>query len=159
MWFRRNPALATVAALLMLALAGGFAGVTWQWRKAEHNRAMAEKVVELVTHRLLAQADAEHNPLGRNLTVRELLDRAAAEVGGWVGDQPDIEARVREMIGGAYLSLGQYDRAEEHLLRGDPPRRAIPGAGRPWYAGGHQPAGYTPRPDEPIRRGRTAPTP
>ncbi len=115
MWFRRNPALATVAALLMLALAGGFAGVTWQWRKAEHNRAMAEKVVELVTHRLLAQADAEHNPLGRNLTVRELLDRAAAELGGWVGDQPDIEARVREMIGGAYLSLGQYDRAEEHL--------------------------------------------
>jgi tetratricopeptide (TPR) repeat protein/tRNA A-37 threonylcarbamoyl transferase component Bud32 len=115
LWCRRNPALATAAALLMLALAGGFAGVTWQWRKAEHNRAMAEKVVELVTRRLLAQADAEHDPLARNLTVRELLDRAAAELGGWVGDQPDIEARVREMIGGAYLSLGQYDRAEEHL--------------------------------------------
>ncbi len=115
MWCRRNPALATAAMLLTLALTGGFAGVIWQWRKTEHNRALAEKVVEFVTLRLLAQADAEHDPLGKNLKVRELLDRAAAELGGWAGDQLDIEARLREMIGGAYLSLGEYPRAEEQL--------------------------------------------
>jgi eukaryotic-like serine/threonine-protein kinase len=115
MWCRRNPALATAAALVVLAMAGGFAGVTWQWRTAEHHRARAEKVVELVSRRLLAQADAEHDPLAKNKTVRELLDNAAANIGGWVGGEPDIEARLRETIGGAYLSLGQHERAEQHL--------------------------------------------
>jgi serine/threonine-protein kinase len=115
MWCRRNPVLATVAVLLILALAGGFAGVTWKWGEAEHERRKAEAVVELVTRRLLAQASPELDPLGKNFTVRELLDRAAAQLGGWVDRQPDIEAKVRETIGVAYLSLGEYDRAEKHL--------------------------------------------
>ncbi|MGP0063503.1 MAG: protein kinase domain-containing protein [Isosphaeraceae bacterium] len=115
MWCRRNPALASAAALLLLSMAVGFAGVAWQWRKAERNLAAAETLFELVGRRLLAQADAEHDPLAKNKTVRELLDNAAANIGGWVGGAPDVEARLRETIGGAYLSLGQYDRAEEHL--------------------------------------------
>jgi eukaryotic-like serine/threonine-protein kinase len=115
MWCRRNPALAVAASLLVVAVAAGFAGVTWQWRMAEHERAKAEVVVELVSRRLLAQADTEHDPLDKNKTVRELLDDAANSIGGWVGGEPDIEARIRETIGGAYLSLNQYDRAEQHL--------------------------------------------
>ncbi len=115
MWFRRNPAPGIAAALVVLAIAVGFAGVAWQWRKAEHNLAATEALFDLVSRRLLAQADAEHDPLARDKTVRELLDNASANIGGWVGGDPDIEARVRETIGGAYLSLGQYDRAEQHL--------------------------------------------
>ena len=77
MWCRRNKALASLAALLMLALVGGLAGVTWKWREADHERAKAEAVNELLTRRLLAQASLELDPLAKNLTVRELLDRAA----------------------------------------------------------------------------------
>ncbi len=76
MWCRRNKALASLAALLMLALVGGLAGVTWKWREADHERAKAEAVNELLTQRLLAQASLELDPLAKNLTVRELLDRA-----------------------------------------------------------------------------------
>ncbi len=117
MWCRRNPALATAAALLAMALAGGFAGVAWQWRKTEYQRATAEKVVELVSRRLLAQADAEHDPLGRNPTVRDLLDDTEATLGGWLDGQPDVEAQVRETIGGAYLSLNDLERAEKQLRK------------------------------------------
>jgi eukaryotic-like serine/threonine-protein kinase len=68
-----------------------------------------------LTRRLLAQSSLELDPLAKNLTVRELLDRAGSQLGGWLDGQPEIEAKIRETIGGAYLSLGQYDRAETHL--------------------------------------------
>ena len=115
MWCRRNKALASLAALLMLALVGGFAGVTWKWREADHERAKAEAVNDLLTQQLLAQSSLELDPLAKNLTVRELLDRAGSQLGGWLDGQPEIEAKIRETIGAAYLSLGQYDRAETHL--------------------------------------------
>ena len=115
MWCRRNKALASLAALLLLALVGGLAGVTWKWREADHERAKAEAVNELLIQRLLAQASLELDPLAKNLTVRELLDRAGSQLGGWLDGQPEIEAKVRETIGGAYLSLGRYDKAETHL--------------------------------------------
>jgi tetratricopeptide (TPR) repeat protein/predicted Ser/Thr protein kinase len=35
MWSRRNPAIAIMAASLILALVGGLAGTTWKWREAE----------------------------------------------------------------------------------------------------------------------------
>ncbi len=115
MWCRRNKALATLAALFVVALLGGFAGVTWKWREADHERRKAEAVNDLLTRRLLAQASADLDPLAQNLTVRELLDRAGSQLGGWLDGQPDVEAKVRETIGGAYLSLGQYEKAEPHL--------------------------------------------
>jgi len=115
MWCRRNRALAGLAALLVLALFGGLAGITWKWREADRERTKAEAVNELLTERLLGQASAEMDPLAKNLTVRELLDRTAAQLGGWLDGQRDVEAKVRETIGGAYLSLGQYDKAEPHI--------------------------------------------
>ena len=115
MWCRRNPGLGTAVALVVLAVAVGFTGIVWQWRRAEHNLAATEALFELISRRLLAQADAEHDPLAKNKTVRELLENAASNIGGWAGGSLDIEARIRETIGGAYLSLGQFDRAEDQL--------------------------------------------
>jgi len=115
MWCRRNRGLAAMAALVLLAVVGGLAGVTWKWREADRQRKSAEALNELLTERLLVQASPELDPLAKNLTVRELLDRTAAKLGGWLDGQPEVEARIRATIGGAYLSLGHYDRAETHL--------------------------------------------
>ncbi len=41
-WCRRNPALAAMAALLLLALSSGMAGITWKWREADRQRNQAE---------------------------------------------------------------------------------------------------------------------
>jgi serine/threonine-protein kinase len=65
MWCRRNKALASLAALFVLALVGGLAGVTWKWREADHERAKAEAINELLTRRLLAQASLELDPLAK----------------------------------------------------------------------------------------------
>jgi serine/threonine protein kinase/WD40 repeat protein len=42
-WGRRNPALATLTALVVALAAVGFAGVAWQWREAEQLRHAAEE--------------------------------------------------------------------------------------------------------------------
>jgi tetratricopeptide (TPR) repeat protein len=41
-WARRNPAVASLATGLLVAMAVGLIGVTWQWRKAASNLAAAE---------------------------------------------------------------------------------------------------------------------
>ncbi len=115
MWCRRNKALASLAALLILSVLGGFAGVTWKWRDADRHLHKAEKVNELLNQRLLAHASPDFDLQAKNRTVAELLDHAAAQLGGWLDGDPEVEAAVRETIGGAYLALGQYDHAETHL--------------------------------------------
>jgi hypothetical protein len=115
MWCRRNRALAAVAALLVLALFGGIAGIAWKWRDATRERIKAEVVNELLTQRLLSWASVDLDPRFKHLTVRELIDRASAQLGGWLEGQPDVEARIRETIGGAYLSLGENSLAALHI--------------------------------------------
>jgi tetratricopeptide (TPR) repeat protein len=41
-WARRNPAVASLGGLAALIFLGGFAGVTWQWSRAEANLRRAE---------------------------------------------------------------------------------------------------------------------
>jgi tRNA A-37 threonylcarbamoyl transferase component Bud32/tetratricopeptide (TPR) repeat protein len=112
---RRNPLPTALATLLALASIGGFIGVTWMWRAADRERIKSERVNEFLTKKLLAQASPELNPRGAGVTVVELLDRASAVLGGEFDGQPAIEAAIRETIGGSYLSLGQYAKAEPHL--------------------------------------------
>jgi eukaryotic-like serine/threonine-protein kinase len=111
MWCQRNRGLAAMAALLVLAVLGGIAGIAWKWREADHERTKTEAVNELLTRRLLSWASVELDPESKNLTVRELIDRASAQLGGWLEGQPEVEARIRETIGGVYLSLGQNEQA------------------------------------------------
>jgi serine/threonine protein kinase/Tfp pilus assembly protein PilF len=54
---------------------------------------------------------------GQGVTVRELLDRSAGELGPYFAEQPRVELRLRRTIGDAYRKLGLYDDAEQHLPR------------------------------------------
>ncbi len=114
-WCRRNPALAAALLLTVGSFLAGFAGVAWKWREAEHERARTTFINQFLNDRLLAAASPERDPLGKNLTVRELLDRASAQLGGLVQEQPEIESALRETVGGAYLALGEVEKAREHL--------------------------------------------
>ena len=98
----------------MIALVTGFAGVTWQWREASRNAARSAALVDYLAHRVLAEGSTEINPIGSNLTVRQLLDRAASRIAGDFQGQPDIEAAIRETVAGAYDSLGEFARAAPH---------------------------------------------
>ena len=62
--------------------------------------------------------------LGREITVREVLDRAAERIHlGSLGNQPEIEAAVRMTVGRTYKALGLYDAAEVHVRAAEAARR------------------------------------
>jgi hypothetical protein len=87
-----------------------------------HQRAVARAVNDFLKHDLLGQADIANQPRpagqgerSRDITVREVLDRAAAGIEGKFRDQVEVEAAIRQTIGDAYQALGAYDKAREQL--------------------------------------------
>jgi tetratricopeptide (TPR) repeat protein len=89
-----------------------------QKQRADEEAAIAKAVNEFLQTDLLAQADPykQASP-GRDHTLRAALDRAAARVGGRFEKQPLVEAALRQTIGQAYHSLGEYQKAQQHLER------------------------------------------
>jgi len=64
---------------------------------------------------MLSAADPTKS--GPDVPVREVLDVAAQRVESELGDDPIIEATMRDTIGQTYLQLGIYEPAETHLVR------------------------------------------
>lgn len=59
-------------------------------------------------------------PLEKNLTVRQLLDRASHNLDRNKSiSHPEVDARIRFIIGKAYASIGLYDAAEYQLLKSE----------------------------------------
>ncbi|MEP7346228.1 MAG: tetratricopeptide repeat protein, partial [Gemmatimonadaceae bacterium] len=64
---------------------------------------------------MLASSDPS-NALGKEMTVREVLDKAATKVGSRdLQLQPEVRAGVETTIGQTYFALGLYDQARPHL--------------------------------------------
>ena len=83
--------------------------------EAERRRQQADRTVAFLT-RILSGADPEV-ARGREITVREVLDDAAARVDVELMDQPEVALEVHSVIAGAYANLRQYRLAERHLER------------------------------------------
>ena len=176
MWCRRNPVLAALSASLTLALIGGMAGVVWKWRDAEYQKKLlgiardqtvternaaidsrdeAQAINHFLTDELLGQASPERNPRGLKITAEALLERASNEIGA-SRLPPRIEAALRNTIGATYLSLGEYTKAEPHILTATRDPRACPRSGPSRYPRHDRPLGDTPRESGKARRGRIA---
>jgi serine/threonine protein kinase len=131
---RYRNVLATAAAfVLLLALAAAMS--TWQAvratraeraERAERDRALAAEkwaeteqanaraALDFLWKDVLSQASYRNEP-DRDLTVRTLLDRVADRLGRDPGQSPLVAAAVRQMVGGLYIDLGEYRKAQPHL--------------------------------------------
>lgn len=102
-----------------------------QRSRADLEAATSRAVARFLQDDLLAQASpfiqagaATPNP---NLTVREVLDRAAARLNERRDLRPEVRADVEHTIASSYLDLGLFDAARKHLSRSLEIRRKIPG--------------------------------
>jgi WD40 repeat protein len=102
-WCRRNPALAGLAACLLLVAAAGFALVTWQWRRAEEQRRGEEAAREAAQGHLArglyeqARTLLASPGMGRRHRTLELLAEAARlcdRVRRAEGAGPEAQARL-----------------------------------------------------------------
>jgi serine/threonine protein kinase/TolA-binding protein len=90
--------------------------------RADEETAIAQSVKYFLEKDLLAQANPEHQTRAdqrpdANLTVRTLLDRAAARISGQFDAQPLVEADIRNTLAVTYAALGQHAQAEGHARR------------------------------------------
>ena len=94
-------------------------------------RATAEagkaKAVNGFLQGMLASSDPSYTR-GKELTVREVLDRAAASPSAELAHQPEVRAAVDATIGKTYVMLGLYDQARPHLDSAYAIRRRVLGA-------------------------------
>ncbi|MBE0545611.1 MAG: serine/threonine protein kinase [Verrucomicrobia bacterium] len=128
---RRFARLAGVFGVLLL-LATVFS--TWQSvraRRAEANAKVEAQTAGSVSEFLWKGLIKQLSPwaqTNREISLREALDVAAAQIEDRLADQPMAEASVRLAFGRAYLSLSELSRAETNLLRAVTLRRAELGA-------------------------------
>lgn len=114
---RHRRALSTAVTLIGLLLVGA-AATTWQAVRA--TRAETNAVAEAATSRQIAhflqdtfKAVGPSVARGRDTAMlKELMDRAAERIGRELKGQPVGEAEMRATIGGVYLELGDYAKAE-----------------------------------------------
>ncbi len=135
-WIRRNRALSAAAAAAVLALIGGLSASLWLGARAQRNAVLAEErrvaaeanakeaafqarvaeeVNSFLNDDLLAAMNPEHE--GSQVTVRQVLDKAAAKLEGRFEGEPRVEAALRETIGTSYAKLGDNESALEHVER------------------------------------------
>ncbi len=118
---RRRRFELAAAAVVLLSLGGGVGSTMRQARQVEVARARTVAINDFLLTMLGA---ADPGSLGRDVTVREVLDSAAVQAGE-LSAQPVLEADVRSAIGRTYLGLGEYGSAREQLQRVLDVRRAI----------------------------------
>jgi serine/threonine-protein kinase len=110
-WARRHPAISATAVLAVI-LSVGFG--TFHVVRLEREQARARKIAAAFRDVLRGfdPAAVAKNPV----TVRDLLDQAAAKAEDQLKDEPLVRGAVLETLGTTYSSLGDLDRAEK-LLR------------------------------------------
>jgi serine/threonine protein kinase len=107
----------TLALAVGLALALlGFAQARRAGQRAEEDAAIANAINNFLQFDLLAQADPE-NTTNRNITVREVLDRASGKIKDRFTNQPIVEAEIELTLGTTYMGLSELDVAEPHIRR------------------------------------------
>ncbi len=128
-------AFAGTVSLLVLAF-GIVAGTLAMRLRVERDRAVqneqgqrearltAQRTNEFL-RRMLASVDPAE-ALGRDVTVREMLDEAAQRVGTELADQPAVRAALQHTIGMTYTSLAEYELAGPHLSAALETRRELP---------------------------------
>jgi len=113
---RRNRALVSGAAAVLLVLVAGIIVSTVLAIGQARARAEAQAVADFLKNDVLASVDPAES-MGREVTVRYVLDAASEKLEGKFEDELLVEASIRQTLGITYLNLGEYEAAEPHLAR------------------------------------------
>lgn len=112
--FIRRRRLELVAGVLVLgSLSWGVVATRRHASRALHEQEQATAVTAFFAAMLAAPDPGQ---LGRDITMREVLDSAAARADA-LRPQPDLEVRVRQVLTSTYSTLGDFTMAIEQASR------------------------------------------
>jgi serine/threonine protein kinase len=132
-WSRRHVAalwaFAAVFLLTTLVLLGAAVQIARSYREAERQRGIADSrlkeaerqrdtadAVSNLIQEMLSAADPEAAK-GADYTVRQLMDGFAANFNDQLIDQPEVEIKLRDILGGAYHSLRLFEQSDSQFQR------------------------------------------
>lgn len=115
-FIRRHKPMVVAGTLLLITLLTGIVAFAWQYNIAasERDRARLEAETSYQVAGFLQGLFASVDPSvsrGDMLTARELLDRGAVQIGTELAGQPDVQARMLDVLGDVYISLWMFDDA------------------------------------------------
>jgi eukaryotic-like serine/threonine-protein kinase len=114
MHLRRHKLAVAIIVPFIIAAAVGSVTSALMWRRAARESAEATAALYFLESSIAAgNPDVARN---KDLTVREMLDRAADKLNkGQLEDQPAVNAAVQAWIGKTYLENGDAKASEAHL--------------------------------------------
>ncbi|MFT3744554.1 MAG: serine/threonine-protein kinase [Pyrinomonadaceae bacterium] len=114
---RRHRIAAASTVLIAITLLAGISVSLRQTQQARIEKVKAQAVSEFLQSMLSASSPTSSLKQKKNdLTVKDLLDDASERLSGeMLSEQPEVKATLQQIIGTSYLSIGQYDRAEQNL--------------------------------------------
>ena len=122
---QRNRVGVAFVSVLAIAVVVGAIGTSVGLVRAKKETAKAAAINTFLLEML--QGVNPDKAQGREVTVREMLDAAAEEVGQGLTSEPEVESDVRQTIGSIYSKLGRYEDADPHIQRVYDLRREIYG--------------------------------
>ena len=137
---RKHKAAAVSIAAIFVVLVGAVIAISifavdaqsqryWAERylnTAQISRARAEEVKGFVRTMLSSVDPATAKTMDKELMML-VLSQASESVGKQLENQPLVNAEIRSLIGSTYMSLGQLDEAEPHLVEALDIRRSVLG--------------------------------
>jgi serine/threonine-protein kinase len=111
-FIRRHRVGVAAAALVALAIVGGLIAAVWEARQARAQRDAARRISTFLQDMLGAAApDAK----GVDVKVVDVLGAASARARTELANEPQVMADVLMTLGRTYVSLGNYQLAENNL--------------------------------------------
>jgi len=112
---RHRIGVAATAAILLLVIGFGIAQavelhrITLERDRAARARDRADRITNFMTGMFKVTDPSEAR--GNTVTVREILDKASANIDTSLAKDPELQAQMMHVMGGVYESLGLYARA------------------------------------------------
>jgi eukaryotic-like serine/threonine-protein kinase len=112
---RRHRVGVSVAAGMVLLLAGFSVIQSIQLRRITRERDRADRIAQFMTN-IFKVADPGHK-LGDAVTAHDVLDNASEQINTGLAHDPELQARLTFVMAMAYNNLGLYSRAQALLER------------------------------------------
>jgi non-specific serine/threonine protein kinase/serine/threonine-protein kinase len=112
-YFRRHAVGVIAAAAALVVLAGFAAMQAVQLRRVTRERDRADRIGEFMTNMFKVSDPSEAR--GNSITAREILDKSAKEIDAGLTRDPEVQARMLEVMGEVYENLGLLSQAHDLL--------------------------------------------
>jgi eukaryotic-like serine/threonine-protein kinase len=107
---RRHRLGVSFAASALLLLLGFSIVQAIQLKRITRERDRADRISQFMTGMFKVSDPSEAR--GNKVTAREILDRASAQIGAGLSDDPELRAKMMHTMAATYYGLGLYSRAQ-----------------------------------------------